>query len=95
MAQELIASGFGEAWDGKYIMQYDEMNSNNDFWKHEAGEYYILRNSWYWTISYSAYFLADSNLKAVKIYTAGSSPSGHYTGFDGKPDGDVAWESFP
>lgn len=94
MAQELIASGFVTAEiNGRYIMQYDTMNGNCDLWKHEDNEYYILRNSWHWMISYSCYFLNDSNLKAMKNYVEGSSPVGVYANPSETANlGSVAWE---
>lgn len=95
MAQELIVSGFGEAWDGRYIPQYNTLNSNCDIWKHETEEYYLFRNPWYWMICLGLYYLADNNLKAQKDYVISSTPTGDYYGVNGSPSGVVSWENFP
>lgn len=96
MAQELIVTGTtSQDWDGRYIMQYNTMNSNCDIWKHETKEYFIFRNSWYWMLSSGGCYMEDSYLKATKLYASGSTPTGHYDGINGNPDNDVAWENFP
>jgi len=97
-ANDLCASGFGEAWDGTYNIILTDFESR-DRWINSNGRYWLYHDSWYWYISSSPTFYGDKidsttdgkYAVARKAWTVNDpSPVGHYEGIDANPDGDVS-----
>lgn len=81
MANELCASGFGNAVDGQYNLMY------KDHWFN--GSYWIYRDSYNWMISESEFLYYVPYLVAIKPYVIASWADGHYTGVGANPSGDI------
>jgi len=94
MSEEICASGFTGINVGQNGT-YSETDRN--LWYN--GEFYIFRDFEYWKVCDCQFRFeraeaiaegySEGHLKAIKTFTPGSSPAGHYTGVDGNSDGDV------